>query len=99
MAVAQQPGVTTTVDSDEVDFDTDDAGNVVIQAKKNGMQKKEMPKIGAKVSMAQEDEDDGELDGEAPQALVGRDKDQRAGADSAAGRLIHHGPLSAARHH
>ncbi len=58
----KKPGVTTTVDSDEVDFDTDDAGNIVIQAKQNGMAKKQMPKIGAKVKMAQEDEDDGDVE-------------------------------------
>jgi hypothetical protein len=53
----EKPGVTTTIDSDEVDFDTDDAGNVTIQAKKNGNNKKTMPKIGAKVSMPEEDGD------------------------------------------
>lgn len=58
----KKPGVTTTVDSDEVDFDTDDAGNVVIQAKQNGMAKKQMPRIGAKVSMAQEDDDGGDVE-------------------------------------
>lgn len=53
----EKPGVTTTIDSDEVDFDTDDAGNITIQSKKNGNDKKSMPKVGAKVSMPEEDGD------------------------------------------
>ena len=53
----EKPGVTTTIDSDEVDFDTDDAGNITIQSKKNGNDKKAMPKVGAKVSMPEEDGD------------------------------------------
>ena len=53
----EKPGVTTTIDSNEVDFDTDDAGNITIQSKKNGNDKKAMPKVGAKVSMPEEDGD------------------------------------------
>lgn len=53
----EKPGVTTTIDSDEVDFDTDDAGNITIQSKTNGGNKKTMPKIGAKVSMPEEEGD------------------------------------------
>ena len=53
----EKPGVTTTIDSDEVDFDTDDSGNITIQSKTNGGNKKTMPKIGAKVSMPEEEGD------------------------------------------
>ncbi len=54
-----KPGVTTTIDSDEVDLDTDEQGNITIQAKdKNPEQKKkEMPKVGAKVTMPEEEGD------------------------------------------
>ena len=53
----EKPGVTTTIDSAEVDFDTDDDGNITIQSKTNGGNKKTMPKIGAKVSMPEEEGD------------------------------------------
>ena len=53
-----KPGVMTTIDTDEVDVDTDEQGNVEVKSKTNGAMKKPSVKMGAKVSMAQEDEGD-----------------------------------------
>ena len=53
-----KPGVMTTIDTDEVDVDTDEQGNVEVKSKTNGATKKPSVKMGAKVSMAQEDEGD-----------------------------------------
>ena len=55
-----KPGMTTTIDTDEVDVDTDEQGNVAVKPKANGTNGTAKPsvKMGAKVSMAQEDEGD-----------------------------------------
>ena len=58
------PGVTTTIDSDQVDIDTDEDGNVTIQKKgsKKDTASDDAVKPGAKVTMAQEDDDDGDIE-------------------------------------
>ena len=55
-----KPGMTTTIDTDEVDVDTDEQGNVAVKPKANGTNGTAKPsvKMGAKVTMAQEDEGD-----------------------------------------
>lgn len=54
-----KPGMTTTIDTDEVDVDTDAQGNVEVKTKTNGnTPAKPNVKMGAKVKMAQEDDGD-----------------------------------------
>ncbi len=52
-----KPGVTTTIDTDEVDVDTDEMGNVEVKTKSNGDAMKPKVKMGDKVKMPEEEGD------------------------------------------
>ena len=58
----QKPGVTTTIDTKEVDVDTDTAGNVEVKTKNgNAQDSKPAVKVGQKVTMPEDMDKDVEM--------------------------------------